>query len=150
MKALTAVAVTLMLLSFSVFAEVKQVMKVEKITVQNGREVKSPADQAAPGEIIQYSDVCINQDKSPIGDFVVTIPVPASTEYVAGSATPVAAMASIDGVNFSPIPLKHKVKNSEGKTVEQEVPASEYRAVRWSLPLAGSESRTVSLRVKVR
>ena len=139
------------LLSLAAQAEVKVEMKAEKVTVQNGKEVMSSAKQASPGDVVQYTAVYKNPDKTPVTQVSATIPVPAGTEYVSRSATPTGAEASTDGTKFSPIPLKRMVKNSEGKLVEQEVPVSEYRAVRWSLgDLAGGESRTVSARVKFR
>ena len=148
-----SVVVALTLFSLALFAQdqVKVQMKAEKITVQNGQESRTSADQAAPGEIVQYTAVYKNTDKLPAKQVLATLPIPAVTEYIPGTATPAGAMASLDGTNFSPIPLKRMVKNSDGKTVEVEVPASEYRALRWMLgDLKGNESRTVSARVKVR
>jgi len=139
------------LLSLAAQAEVKVEMKAEKVSMQDGKEVMSPAKQAAPGDIVQYTAVYKNTDKASATQVFATVPVPAGTEYVAGTAVPAGAQASTDGTNFSPIPLKRTVKNSEGKLVEQDVPFSEYRALRWSLgDLAGGASRTVSARVKFR
>jgi len=141
----------LVLLSLAVQAEVKVEMKAEKVSMQDGKEVMSPAKQAAPGDIVQYTAVYKNTDKSPVKQVFATVPIPAGTEYVSGTAVPAGATASTDGTNFSAIPLKRMVKNGEGKLVEQEVPISEYRALRWSIgDLAGGESRTVSARVKIR
>jgi uncharacterized repeat protein (TIGR01451 family) len=145
------VLAAIVLLSLAAQAEVKVEMKAEKVGMQDGKEVMSPAKQAAPGDIVQYTAVYKNTDKSPAQKVFATVPIPAGTEYVPGSAVPAGATASTDGTNFSSIPLKRMVKNSEGKQVEQEVPVSEYRALRWSLgELAGGASRTVSARVKVR
>ncbi len=139
-----------MLLSFAAQAEVKVEMKAERVSIQQGKEVVSPANQAAPGDIVQYTAAYKNTGKTPATQVVATLPIPAATEYIPGTATPAGAWASTDGTNFSPIPLHRMVKNSEGKMVEQEVPASLYRALRWSLgDLAGGASRTVSARVKL-
>jgi uncharacterized repeat protein (TIGR01451 family) len=130
---------------------VKAELKQEKVTVLGGKEVKGPADKTAPGDVIEYTVVYKNTDKSPAGNVVAHLPIPANMVFVAGSAVPAGAMASLDSINFAPIPLKHKVKNAQGQMVEQDVPLSEYRALRWSLgDLAAGESRTVSARVKVR
>jgi uncharacterized repeat protein (TIGR01451 family) len=146
-----SVMAAFVLLSLAAQAEVKVEMKAEKVSVQDGKEVMSPAKQAAPGDIVQYTAVYKNTDKSPATQVFATVPIPAGTDYVSGTAVPAGATASTDGTHFSAIPLKRKVKNSEGKLVEQDVPFSEYRALRWSLgDLAGGESRTVSARVKVR
>ncbi len=138
------------LLSFAAQAEVKVEMKAEKVNIQQGKEVFSAATQAAPGEILQYTATYKNVDKAPATRVNATLPIPTGTEYLPGTATPAGAWASTDGTTFAPIPLKHVVKNSEGKLVEQEVAFSQYRALRWSLgDLAGGASRTVSARVKV-
>jgi uncharacterized repeat protein (TIGR01451 family) len=139
-----------MLLSFAAQAEVKVEMKAERVSIQQGKEVVSPANHAAPGDIVQYTATYKNTDKKPATQVIATLPIPAATEYIPGTATPAGAWASTDGANFSPIPLHRMVKNGEGKMVEQEVPASLYRALRWSLgDLAGGASRTVSARVKL-
>ena len=150
-KAYLLIITALTSLSLAARAEVKVEMKAEKISIQQGKETTSPATQAAPGDVVQYTATYKNTDKKPAQQVFATLPVPAATEYVSGSAVPAGAMASTDGTKFSPIPLKRLVKNSAGKTVEQEIPFSEYRALRWSLgDLAGGESRTVSARVKLR
>lgn len=139
------------LLSLAAQAEVKVVMKAEKVSTQMGRESKSSADNAAPGDIVQYTATYKNTDKTAVKQVFAMLPIPAATEYISGTATPAGAMASTDGATFSPLPLKRWVKGSDGRTVEQEVPVSEYRALRWSLgDLAGGESRTVSARVRLR
>jgi uncharacterized repeat protein (TIGR01451 family) len=140
----------LALLSFAAQAEVKVEMKAEKVNIQQGKEVLSPAKQAAPGDVLQYTATYKNVDKAPATQVDATLPIPTGTEYIPGTATPAGAWASTDGIKFSPIPLKHMVKNSDGKMIEQEVAFSEYRALRWSLgDLAGGASRTVSARVRV-
>jgi uncharacterized repeat protein (TIGR01451 family) len=141
----------LALLSLAAQAEVKVEMKAEKVNIQQGKEVFSAANQAAPGDILQYTATYKNVDKAPATQVDATLPVPTGTDYIPGTATPAGAWASTDGTTFSPIPLKHMVKNSEGKMVEQEIAFSQYRALRWSLgDLAGGASRTVSARVKLR
>jgi uncharacterized repeat protein (TIGR01451 family) len=146
-----AVIAAIVLLSFAAQAEVKVEMKAEKVSIQDGKEALLSAKQAAPGDIVQYTAIYRNKDKSPAKQVLATLPIPAATEYVSGTAIPAGAMASTDGTHFSPVPLKRMVKNGEGKLVEQDVPFSEYRALRWLLgDLAGGESRTVSARVKFR
>jgi hypothetical protein len=142
-----------MLLSLAASAQdqVKVQLKAEKITVQDGKEIRSSADKAAPGDVLELIAIYKNTQKAPAKQVFANISIVAGEEYVPGTTSPAGAMATIDGVNFAPIPLKRTVKNKEGKTVEVEVPASEYRALRWNLgDLKGEESRTVSARVKLR
>jgi hypothetical protein len=150
-KVLASIVTAILLLSLAAQADVKVELKKEKISIgQDGKEVTSSAKQAAPGDLLQYTATYKN-DKSPVKQVYATLPIPQAEVYVPGTANPAGAMASTDGTHFSPIPLKRTVKNSAGQNVEQEVPASEYRALRWSLgDMAGGESRTVSARVKLR
>jgi uncharacterized repeat protein (TIGR01451 family) len=151
LKVYVSVIAAIVLLSFAAQAEVKVEMKADKVSIQSGKEALSPAKQAAPGDIVQYTATYGNKGKSPAKQVIATLPIPVGTEYVSGTAVPAGATASTDGTHFSPVPLKRTVKNGDGKLVEQEVPFSEYRALRWSLgDLAGGESRTVSARVKFR
>jgi hypothetical protein len=151
LKRQIALLAALVFLPLFAQAEVKAEMKVEKITVQNGKEVRGSADKAAPGDILQLTAIYMNTDKSAAKQVFATVNIDPYEEYILGTASPNGAMASTDGTNFAPLPLKRKVKNSEGKMVDQEVPASEYRALRWSLgDLQGNQSRTVSARVKLR
>lgn len=150
-KVYLSVMAAIVLLSFAAQAEVKVEMKADKVSIQNGKESLSSAKEAAPGDIVQYTAIYKNTDKTPAKQVFATLPIPNATEYISGTAIPAGAMASTDGTHFSSVPLKRMVKNSEGKAIEQEVPVSEYRALRWSLgDLAGGESRTVSARVKLR
>lgn len=150
-KSYLSIVSVIVLLSFAAQAEVKVVMNTEKVSSQNGKEVMLPADKAAPGDTLQLTATYKNTDKAPATQVVATVPIDPGEEYVSGTASPAGVLASTDGTKFSPAPLKRKVQNKEGKTVEQEVPASEYRALRWSLgDLAGGASRVVSARVKLR
>jgi len=81
---------------------------------------------------------------------VATIPVPAGTTFVAGSAEPARATASTDGAQFAPLPLMRSVRLADGTTRQEAVPLFEYRYVRWeigTLP-AGGEA-VVKLRVQI-
>lgn len=149
-KLSVSVLSVVVLLAFAALAEVKVEMKAEKVTVQMGKESMSSADQAAPGDVLQLTATYKNTDKTPVKQVLADIKIDPREEYVPGTAKPAGVMASTDGVKFSPLPLKRMVKNSAGKMVEQEVPASEFKVLRWTLDLAGGESRAVSARMKLR
>ena len=77
------------------------------------------------------------------------LPIPANTEYVAGSAKPGAAKASVDAHAFGALPLKRRVVR-DGKEVEESVPLREYRYLRWYPgELAADQSVSFTARVKV-
>lgn len=99
----------------------------------DGNEVLQLADRAMPGEIIQYDALYKNQSQSGVRNLEPTLPIPRGLEYISDSAKPAPAKASLDGKNFAPLPLKRQVTLATGETVEQLVPASEIRALRWEL-----------------
>lgn len=116
----------------------------------DGKEALLPADKAAPGDTLEYQTVHKNNGQSVIKSLTATLPLPAGISYVAGSAKPANARASLDGKVFAAIPLKTMVKTAEGKLEERLVPYSEYRALQWALgELPANERVTVSARALV-
>ena len=145
---LTALGISLCL---PLLAEVKVVLQASKIVVVNGAEQRESADKAKPGEVIEYVAEYRNAAKSPVSNVVATLPVPAGMEYLPNSASPGQVMASTDEHNYAPVPLKRMVRNADGKMVEQEVPYSEYRSLRWKLgEIPGETSKSVKARMKVK
>ena len=64
--------------------------------------------------------------------------------------SPAGALATIDNVKFEPIPLKRMVKQADGRMVERDVPATEYRALRWKLgSLEAGKDTVVTARMRV-
>jgi len=114
-----------------------------------GREGFVAAEGVKPGETIEYVATYRNTGKQPVSGLAATLPIPVSTEYVAGTARPANAMASVDGATFSAPPLKRRVVR-DGKSVEEEIPAREYRYLRW-FPgeLGGDKSLSFTARVRV-
>jgi len=130
--------------------DVAVVLTANRVTKVQGKEVLAPADKAQPGELIEYQALYRNDGKSDARGLMATLPIPRGTQYVAGSATPRGAEASLDGRTFAPVPLTRTVKTADGRTVVQEVPVSEYRTLRWPLGvLPTKQSRTVAARVRV-
>lgn len=114
---------------------------------QAGKEKLVAADEAKPGEIIQYEAVYRNETKQPVKGLEATVPIPAGLELVADSAKPAGARASTDGQAFAAMPLMTKPAAPEKST---PVPLSQYRALRWTIPqLAPGASASVTLRARV-
>jgi uncharacterized repeat protein (TIGR01451 family) len=114
------------------------------------KEVLAPAAKVAPGDLLEYQVVYQNNSKSQLKQLTATLPLPVGMTYVAGSAKPASATASLDGKTFAAMPLKRKVKKADGKLEEQPVPLSEYRALRWTLgELAEKGKAEVSARGRV-
>lgn len=115
-----------------------------------GKEVRLAADKASPGDVLEYQTVYQNNGKATVKLLTATLPLPIGVGYVAGSAKPINAQASVDGKVFSDMPLKTMVKSADGKVEERLVPYSDYRALRWNLgALAATEKMTVSARTQI-
>jgi len=85
-----------------------------------------------------------------VRQLVATLPIPAGVEYQPTSARPAVVLASLDGKSFAPIPLKRTVRLPDGREVTREIPASEYRWLRWTIgSLAPKSSEIVRARVRV-
>ena len=125
-------------------------LTAQRVTKAQGKEVLAPADEARPGELIEYRALYRNDGAGEARGLMATLPIPRGTQYVAGSALPRRVEASLDGRTFAAVPLKRTEKTPDGRTIVQEVPVAEYRALRWPLgALPSRDQRTVSARVRV-
>ena len=125
-------------------------MDQRKVVVSDGRERLETADNVKPGDVIEYVATFRNTGSATLTGLVATVPVPSLTEYLPGSAKPAAALASLDGVKFAPVPLMRKVRLADGKEVDQAVALRDYRALRWNAgDLGAQKSVSYSVRVKV-
>lgn len=125
-------------------------LDLHKVTrTSDGRESIVEADSAKPGDTLEYVVTYSNKSAEPVRDFVATLPIPQATEYVAGSAKPAAAKASLDARAYDAMPLKRKVKR-DGREVEEVVALREYRYLQWTAPeLGANKSLTFVARVRV-
>jgi uncharacterized repeat protein (TIGR01451 family) len=148
--ALTVAGLGSFALAYADGGDVSVALTAHRILVSQGKEARLPAEQAKPGDVIEYRATYSNRGASAVRDLEATLPVPAGLEYLPKTAQPVRLQASLDGKTFAPAPLTRRVKLSNGKTELREVPASEYRALRWSIGLLGANSsRTVGARMRV-
>jgi uncharacterized repeat protein (TIGR01451 family) len=132
-------------------AEVKVNLVANKIVSVDGAEHKQSADKAKPGEVIEYVAEYQNSDKASVKNVMATLPVPAGLEYLPQSSLPQSVMASTDGSTYAPAPLKRSVRGTDGKMVEELVPYSQYRSLRWNLGEIGAgASKTIKARMKVK
>lgn len=132
--------------------DVKVTLSAHRVTKNvSGKERVSPGDSANPGEIIEYRATYRNNGGGAALTMAGTLPVPKEMEYVPESARPASAHASVDGVNYSTMPLKRKVKLPNGTVANREVPVAEYISLRWNLKdLAPGASVTVTARMKIK
>ena len=111
---------------------------VSEVTSEDGVEERlSAASTARPGQVVEYRLTVNSQEETtlPAGTVVVTGPVPESTRYVEGSATPsserVLTEFTADGEQFSEPPLTGSGEGTGGSG--EIIPPSGYAAVRWTL-----------------
>jgi uncharacterized repeat protein (TIGR01451 family) len=103
-----------------------------------------------PGELLQYTAVYTNQGKTPVTRVVATLPIPAGMELATAPTAPSAALASLDGKTYAPLPLMRKVRSADGKESEVVVPLSEVRSLRWpEQQIAAGAKVSVSARMQV-
>jgi uncharacterized repeat protein (TIGR01451 family) len=115
-----------------------------------GRESFQPAAEARPGETVEYRAAYRNPGAASVREVQATLPIPEGTEYVARTARPAPALASLDGRTFEPLPLKRRVRLANGQEEWHEIPAVEYRYLRWTLgSIEAGRAETVRARVRV-
>jgi uncharacterized repeat protein (TIGR01451 family) len=130
--------------------DVHVALTAQRVTLANGKEVLVSAEQARPGDVIEYRAIYKNDGRTAVRELDATLPVPNGLEYLPKTAAPAMVLASTDGRTFAPVPLVRKTRTADGREEVREVPLSEYRALRWSIgALAAKESRTVRARMRV-
>ena len=129
---------------------VRVTLTAQHVTTTAGHEKLESADKARPGDVIEYRAVYRNDGTTAVRQLMATLPIPVGLEYLASSALPAAAQASLDGRTYAPVPLMRKQRLADGRTVVQEVSPSEYRSLRWPIGVLGArEARSVVARVRV-
>lgn len=130
--------------------DVSVALIANRVTMNQGKEAYVPADHARPGETIEYRATYTNASSHVAKDVEATLPVPQGLEYLPNSAAPIRLLASLDGRSYAPVPLTRRVKTASGQIEVREVPATEYRSLRWSVgDLAPHASREVKARMRV-
>lgn len=125
-------------------------LRAQRVEMLGGKAVFKPATEGKPGEVLEYSGTYRNGGAAAVDKLLATIPVPAGTTFIAGSAEPAQAQASTDGTRFAPMPLLRSVKQADGSERKEPVPLAEYRALRWEIgTLAAGRSAVASLRVRI-
>jgi len=117
----------------------------------NGQfETSGPANAAKPGDTLEYAASYNNRGNAAAMELMPTMPIPVGTEYVPSNLIPKPTHASLDGLNFAPIPLRRKKPDANGVVHEVDVPLAEYRALRWTVgTLAAGHEVIVRARVRV-
>jgi uncharacterized repeat protein (TIGR01451 family) len=114
-------------------AQVEGTLNQSRIVVVNGKETVAAADKVSPGDLLEYKVRYVNKGTGPAKNLVVTLPIPQGLELAPATDSPRAALASLDGQSFEAMPIKRAVKQADGKEILQDVPLSQYRALRWQV-----------------
>lgn len=113
-------------------------------TASDGKQTAKLVTTVKPNDIVEYRATYTNNTSGNINNLVATLPLPVETQFLAKSQ-PENAIASTDGINFSPMPLKRK----EGNQVVN-VSLKDYRALRWTIAvLPTGKSVTVSAQTRI-
>ena len=124
------------------------VLKVEP--AEGTQEVLVPAETIRPGDVLQYEIVYKIKGQNEVLELLAQFPIPEGMEYVLNSARPTKVLVSLNGIDFSPIPLPDKVKLVDGQEVREKIPVVKYRTLGWAMRgLAPGDEFTVSARLKV-
>ena len=131
-------------------AQVSSTLQVEKVVVVDAKTVLQPVTTSKPGDVLEYRVTYVNRGASAAQGLTADLPIPAGTTYIAASAEPAGAQASVDGVHFAPMPLMHLVKQADGSERKLAVPLADYRVLRWTLgTLAAGKQEHLQARVQV-
>lgn len=120
-----------------------------------GRERAEPAVETLPGEVLEYRLSYENVSDARLRALVITGPIPANTDYVAGSAATMVAsrlVVSVDGGGtYEAEPVIRERTLPDGSVEEFVVPPEQYTHVRWqsSTPLAPATTQEFRYRVIV-
>lgn len=148
-------------LSASAFAEValNTVAEVEKTAVdEQGNETVSyrPADLVVPGDVVRYTISASNTGAEAADKIVITNPVPAEMQYIAGSAQSSAIGSgttiefSVDGGNAWG--TLESLVVTEADDTKRPAAAADVNAVRWKLnfSLQAGDAAKVSYKARLK
>lgn len=114
-----------------------KIMKILKNSA--GRDIAVPANNIAPGDVIEYHTTYVNNSAQPIRDLNATVTLPNGVQLVSLNS-PLSTMGTIGGDNYQTI-------QQMGNDV---VIQQNYSGLRWNLVnLAANTPQTVVIRAKV-
>lgn len=125
-------------------------LSVDRVMRKGNEERFEDAATAGPGDVVRYRAVYRNQSSGPLRQLAPTLPIPVGTEYVANSAWPLPAEASLDGQTYETLPIRRLQRRPDGTEELRAVPASAFRALRWRVgELAPGSAFSAMARVRV-
>lgn len=133
---------------------------VNVITKEDGTQEEEfvEATEARPGQVVEYRVIVTNvsNETLPASNAMITGPIPATTAYIADTATATSSEAMLEfsadgGATFAEKPLIEK-ENDQGEKELVEALPEEYTAARWAIlvPLEPQQTLTFTYRVTVK
>ncbi|HEY4072359.1 MAG TPA: hypothetical protein VGM52_04570 [Herbaspirillum sp.] len=122
-------------------------LTVKKIVLQHGKERLVDAKNAVPGDVLEYRAEYKNTGATALTEILATLPLPAQTTFIMGSAYPDGAAVSKKNTRdvFAPLPQKIIAGNS---TIASSPDA--YAALRWAIEkLEPGQMSVFGMRVRV-
>ena len=102
---------------------------------EDGAEIIKAADEAAPGEIMEFQITFTNEGEQSVTGIQVVDPIPANTRFISDSHNSDVSASfdvSIDGgTSYESEPVRRIETQENGTQVEVVVPAEQYTHVRW-------------------
>lgn len=111
-----------------------EMVAVKVLEDPKGREVYVTADEARPGDLIEYRVTYSNRGKALVRKLQATLPLPVGVDYQPETAWPQGVEARTETDGFDVVPLRKVVRNADGSREVLTIPADEYRALRWTIP----------------
>jgi len=132
------------------FAQDRPVLTQFLVVQEHGKEILKPVTSVSRGDVIEYRAEVVNtHTEGSLTNLSLDIPVPTGATVILASINPKGAAASTDEKTFSAVPLTHKVQRGDA-SVEEVVPASAYKIIRWNIPVLKPGAKTsVSVRVRI-
>lgn len=134
--------------------KVKSIAEVEVEVVKNGKKEfgRIPPDKAVPGTEVIFTNTFENISGKAVSDIVINNPIPAYTEYKAGSAfgKDCVIAFSADGGKTFDTAENLKIKAADGK--EYTATPKQYTNIRWLYKnqLASGKSGEVGFRAVIK
>lgn len=136
--------------SLAAGAPVTSTLSAWKVEQKDGAEKLVEAGKVAPGDVVEYRVEYRNAGSKAVRDLSATLPIPSAMTYIERSTRPARAQASTNGRAYGPLPLRRRVKAADGSTNVVAVPSSQYRFLRWNVPvLNAGQSISFAARARV-
>lgn len=128
-------------------------VEIQELEDGSAEEVLVAAEEAAPGETLEYVLTYRNVGDQALRGFVIKNAVPENTDYLADSNTANIGsdfLVSIDyGVTWESVPVTRVVTDSDGNEQTITIPAEQYTNISWKVNEDLSPEQGFELRYRV-